>query len=116
MIRAVNAAPMVEAMAGFDAAVPYYEAAAATMRAYMAPTRAELEAEAGSAQGRSADRSEMTEVTKPDGSRFVSRDTDLDGLSRCYRTGDGYSLRPVAGQHRDHGFRITEYLDKEAGQ
>jgi hypothetical protein len=44
MIRAVNAAPAVEAMAGFDAAVPYYEAAAAAMQAYMAPTRAELEA------------------------------------------------------------------------
>ena len=44
MIRAVNAAPMVEAMAGFDAAGPYYEAAAGTMRAYMALTRAELEA------------------------------------------------------------------------
>jgi hypothetical protein len=44
MIRAVNAAPVVEATAGFDAAIPYYEAAAATMQAYMAPTRAELEA------------------------------------------------------------------------
>lgn len=45
MIQAVQAAPVVEATAGFDAAVPYYEAAAATMQAYMAPTRAELEAD-----------------------------------------------------------------------
>ena len=44
-VAAVQAAPVVEATAGFDAAVPYYEAAAATMQAYMAPTRAELEAD-----------------------------------------------------------------------
>ena len=59
---------------------------------------------------------EATEVTRLDGTRFVPRDINLEGLALTYRPRDGYSLRPVAGEHRDHGFKITEYLDKEAGQ
>lgn len=39
----------------------------------------------------------VTEVTRPDGSRFVSRDPDLDTVAVLYRPADGYSLRTVTG-------------------
>jgi hypothetical protein len=49
-----------------------------------------------------------TEVTRPDGTRFVSASTDLRAMSRIYRGDEGYSLRLVEGQHERYGFRITE--------
>lgn len=38
-----------------------------------------------------------TEVTRPDGTRFVSRTADLDRLGVVYPAGEGYSLRLVTG-------------------
>jgi hypothetical protein len=58
---------------------------------------------------------QVTEVTRPDGGRFVSHDTDVTGLARLYRQEDGYSLRLVTGEHTPHGFRVAGPSELEAG-
>jgi hypothetical protein len=49
-----------------------------------------------------------TEVTKPDGSRFISRDPDIETQARVYPADQGYSVRLVLGEDTAHGFRYAK--------
>jgi len=52
---------------------------------------------AGSADACAVPLETVTEVTRPDGTRFVSRVSDLDTVAVLYRPADGYTLRTITG-------------------
>lgn len=58
---------------------------------------------------------QATEVTRPDGTRFVSAQT-YAGLAGVYRASDGYELREVSGRWGKYGFVVTPgYVPRHAG-
>lgn len=50
---------------------------------------------------------QATEVTKPDGSRFISSDPDVEVQARIYPAEQGYSVRLVRGEETAYGFLIA---------
>jgi hypothetical protein len=56
-----------------------------------------------------------TEVTRPDGSTFISRNPDAAVVARIYPRSRGFSVRSVAGEPTLTGFRVVQSYP-EGGQ
>lgn len=59
--------------------------------------QAEAELDARGNHATSGPLETVTEVTRPDGTRFVSRNPDLGTVAVLYRPADGYTLRTITG-------------------